>query len=121
MGETPMPRKMPDDHPRTCSGRTYWGVVVFLLAFAVLVAVVTSYYLAPAMDAAKDATVKEKRTLVAYSRLLLTVVLFVLFAGLILTFRVGRFFLPRKSPPRTQTKYVDAWAEAGKRMQPPPE
>jgi hypothetical protein len=103
------------------SGRTYWAVLVFLIGFTILLVGVGSYYLIPAMDAAisPGVTAKEKRTLMAVSRLMLAVVLFVLFAGLLLTFRVGRFFFPRKSPPRIHTQYVDAWAEAGKRMQPP--
>ena len=102
-------------------GRTYWAVLAFLIGFAILLVGVCSYYLVPAMDAAQHATPKEKRTLMAVSRLMLFVVLFVVFAGLLLTFRVGRFFFPRKSAPRTHTDYVDAWSEAGKRMQPPPE
>jgi hypothetical protein len=118
MGETPMPRRR-----ATRSGRTYWAILAFLIGFTILLIGVCSYYLIPAMDAATSPgiTPKEKRTLMAVSRLMLFVVLFVIFAGLLLTFRVGRFFFPRKSAPRTQTNYVDAWAEAGKRMQPPGE
>lgn len=79
-------------------------------------------YLFPAMEAAKSATDDEKRGLVAYSRLLLVVVLFVLFAGMLLTFRVGRLFLPRSSD-RTAapTDYPDAWAESGRRVKLPDE
>ena len=108
---------------RIRSGRTYWAVLAFLIGFAILLVGVSTYYLLPAMDAAHSTgvTAKEKRTLMAVSRLMLAVVLFVLFAGLLLTFRVGRFFFPRKTGPRTRTQYVDAWAEAGKRMQPPEE
>jgi hypothetical protein len=101
------------------SGRAYWAVAVFLVGFAVLLALLLSYFLAPAMDAAQHATKPEKDSLVAWSRLVLSIVLFVLFAGLLLTFRVGRWFVPKKSEPRSQTKYVDAWKEAGRRMQPP--
>ena len=106
---------------RCRSGRSYWAILAFLIGFAILLVGVLAYYLEPAMDAAKGASPMQKRTLMAHSRLILTVVLFVLFAGLLLTFRVGRFFQPRKTPPRTHTPYVDAWAEAGKRMQPPEE
>ena len=98
--------------------RVFWGVVIFLAAFAVLIAIVSRFYLIPAMLAAKGATVREKRVLVAWSRLLLAIILFILAAGIVLTFRVGRFFFPRHSrPPRTQTKYIDAWAESGRRVQ----
>jgi hypothetical protein len=112
---------MPSQTATFRSGRTYWAILAFLLGFAILLVGVLSYYLVPAMDAAtsKGITVTEKRTLVAYSRLLLMVVLFVLFAGLIMTFRVGRFFFPSKNAERVQTKYVDAWAEAGRRLEPP--
>ena len=102
-------------------GYSYWPVLAFLLGFAALLIFVFWYYLVPAMDAARTATTKEKRGLAAYSWLMLAIVLFVLFAGLILTFRVGRFFFPRKTGPRTRTQYVDAWAEAGRRMEPPEE
>ena len=99
-------------------GQTYWAVLAFLLGFAILLVGVLAFYLVPAMAAAtsKGVTPAEKRTLVAYSRLLLMIVLFVLLMGLILTFRIGRFFIPRKNSPRTRTHYVDAWAEAGKRL-----
>ena len=62
---------------------------------------------------------EEKRRLVAYYRLLLMVVLFILFAGLVLTVRFGRFFFPRERPARIQTPYVDAWAESAKRVEVP--
>ena len=99
-----------------------WSVLVFLVGFAALIVVVSYYFLFPAMEAASGhgVTDVEKRRLVAYSRLLLAVVLFVLFAGLVMTFRIGRFFFPRPTPPRTQTNYVDAWAESGRRVDVPP-
>src|SRR4051812_8804195 len=102
--------------------RIPWGVIIFMLAFAALIAIVSRYYLIPAMLAAKDATVREKRWLMATSRLLMVVILFVIGAGIVLTFRVGRFFFPRYSrPARTRTQYVDAWAESAKRVQVPDE
>ena len=114
---------MADDDPISRRGRTYWAVIVFLLGCGILIGGVASYYLIPAMEAAhsKGVTTVEKRSLMAYSRLMLVVVLFVVFSGLVLTFRIGRFFFPRKSTPRVQTKYVDAWQEAGKRMETPEE
>ncbi|HYO11405.1 MAG TPA: hypothetical protein VER17_20740 [Tepidisphaeraceae bacterium] len=90
--------------------------------FTILLSIILSYALVPGMQAATQPTIseQEKRTLVAWYRLLLMVVLFVLFAGLVLTFRFGRLFFPRTPPPRTRTQYVDAWAEAAKRVQVPP-
>jgi hypothetical protein len=92
------------------------AVLAFLLLFAILLVAVSNFYLLPAIDAAKNATPDEKRRLMAFSRLLLALVLFILFVGLMMTFRIGRFFFPRASKPRTQTKYVDVWAEAGRRL-----
>ena len=46
--------------------------------------------------------------------------LFILFAGVVLTFRFGRLLLSRSSDAPTKTEYVDAWAESGKRVQVPP-
>ena len=37
--------------------------------------------------------------------------------GLLLTFRISRFFFPRPTAPRTHTKVVDAWTEAGQRLE----
>lgn len=103
------------------AGRAHWAALVFMLGFGVLIIGVSYYYLLPAMDAAVGATDTEKRRLAAYSRLLLAVILFVLFVGLWMTFRVGRFFFPRgQSGQRTRTKYVDAWAESARRMDTPP-
>jgi len=98
-------------------GRTTVAVLAFLLLFAILLVSVSNFYLLPAMSAAKNATPDEKRRLMAYSRLLLMLVLFILFVGLVMTFRVGRFFFPRASGPRVRTKYVDVWAEAGRRLE----
>jgi hypothetical protein len=98
----------------------HWSALVFLGVFSVLAVVVAYYTLAPGMEAAKDASPQEKRTLVAWYRLLLAVLLFILIAGLALTFRFGRFFFPRSTPPRVKTPYVDAWAESARRMDVPP-
>jgi hypothetical protein len=51
--------------------------------------------------------------------LLLALVLVILVCGILLTFRFGRFFLPRHREPSGPTKYVDAWAESAKRMPTP--
>src|SRR5689334_9117056 len=97
--------------------RASWAMIVFLAAFFVVLIVVSDYYLLPAMQIAPRATPTEKRWLSAASALLLAVVLFVLGAGLVMVFRVGRFFLPRSQGQRTETKYVDAWAESARRVQ----
>jgi hypothetical protein len=102
------------------AGAIHWAILTFLLAFAALIAILIWYYLVPAGQAAKVADPHGRAQLRAVSTLLLAVVLFVLLVGLILTFRVGRFFFPRPSEKPTKTQYVDAWAESAKRMKTPP-
>ena len=45
--------------------------------------------------------------------------LFILIAGILLTFRFGRFFLPRQRESAKPTQYSDAWAESAKRIELP--
>jgi hypothetical protein len=101
--------------PRGRSGRTMIAVLCFLLLFAILIVLVSQWYLLPTLNAFKTAGKAEKNEIAIYARLLLAVLLVILLIGLMLTFRIGRFFFPRKSEPPVRTKYVDAWAEAGKR------
>ena len=114
-----MPTAPPPTRARR-SGRIYWPTLAFLLGFAVLIYVVSDWYLLPAMDAARDADAAGRRSLAAYSRLLLAIVLVILVAGIMLTFRFGRFFLPRHREPSGPTRYADAWQESAKRVQVPP-
>jgi hypothetical protein len=101
-------------------GRIYWATLAFLVGFAVLIYVISDWYLLPALDAARHANTAEKKTLAAHAWMLLAVVLVILVSGIVLTFRFGRFFLPRKRESRASTPYVDAWAESAKRVQVPP-
>ena len=107
----------------TRAGRIHWSVFAFLLVFTVLLVVITQYALLPGWHAATQPSLslQEKRALSAWYRLLLMVVLFVLFAGVVLTFRFGRLFFPRTGGPRVKTQYVDAWAESAKRVRVPSE
>ena len=107
-------------HPR--SGAIRWSALAFLFVFTLLLIGVASYVLVPGFEAIQDKklTPEEKRNLQAWYRLLMFVLLFILFAGLVLTFRFGRLFFPRPAPPRTSTQYVDAWAESARRMNVPP-
>jgi hypothetical protein len=114
-----MPQRL-DPGRRFRAGRTYVAVVVYLLCFVVLLIVVSKMYLLPAMEASRHASPQEKKQLAAFARLMLTVVLFVLFGGLLIAFRIGRFFIPRPLAKRKNTEYVDAWAESGRRMATPP-
>ena len=93
-----------------------WAMVAYLLGFAVLITFVAWYYLIPAMEAASGATPPQKQQLSAYSLLLMAIVLLIVFVGIVVTFRVSRYFFPRPPHGRTQTKYVDAWAESAKRL-----
>ena len=91
-----------------------------MLGFALLIVFVSRWYLIPALAASQTATRIEKRQLAAHSWLLLAIILFILVAGILLTFRFGRYFIPRAGEPQKPTKYVDAWAESAKRVSVPP-
>jgi hypothetical protein len=94
-------------------------MLLFLLGFVLLLVLVSRAYLMPALSAAGDLgiTPQERGHLAAYSTLLLVVVLLILAIGLMMTMRVRRFFVRESRP--TQTQYVDAWAEAGRRAKAP--
>jgi hypothetical protein len=106
--------------PPRRSGRILWATLAFVAGFAILLAFVSRWYLIPAMQAAQTAQGIEKRQLVAHSRLLLAIILFILVAGILLTFRFGRYFVPRVGEPQKPTQYTDAWAESAKRVSVPP-
>jgi O-antigen ligase len=106
-------------HSHRRSGRTLLAVLLYLVAFGLLLSIVSHYYLIPALIAKHSATPDQKRLLAASSRLIMALLLFVLLMGLLLTFRIGRFFFPRRRDPVKPTEYVDAWEEAGRRMKVP--
>jgi hypothetical protein len=97
-------------------GVAYWGVVIYLLGFAALALVFLHYYLLPAYRASQHADIHARRQIGAVSALMLSVFLIYLLCGVILTFRVGRFFFPRPGSKRVTTTYIDAWKEAGRRL-----
>ena len=72
------------------------------VGFAAVLVAVCRIYLFPALRAAASADPQQQRQLAATAWLILAVVLFVLFAGLLLAFRVGRFFFPRPPPAARQ-------------------
>jgi hypothetical protein len=92
-------------------------MIAFLLGFAALLIFVSYFYLFPALRARQTATEPERKILAAHALLLLAVLLFILLMGLILTFRMGRFFQPRRRPKPRPTNYPDAWAEAARRVE----
>jgi predicted PurR-regulated permease PerM len=107
------------------AGRPIWAALAFLVAFLLGVVALAYYYLLPALraflEARRHGDKPGTQAISATSALLLAVVLLILVAGMLLTFRIGRLFFPRNPPPRTRTEYVDAWAESAKRMETPPE
>ena len=112
------PTRMPRPRPTTRrAGHAIWAVLVFLVLFTILVVLVSHVYLLPALEAYQHATREQRRQMSVPALLLLSVLLTVLFSGLLLTFRIGRFFFPRTASKPTPTKYVDAWAEAGRRAE----
>jgi hypothetical protein len=96
--------------------RAPWALILFLLGFFALLVIVSRYYLLPAFAVLEGASPTEKKWLSAASTLLLAVVLFTIAVGLVLVFRVRRYFVPPPRP-RTKTQYVDAWAESAKRLE----
>ena len=111
---------MHNEPPHHRPARLVWGTLAFMLGFALLIVVVSRWYLLPALEVYQDATAPEKRQLSAHSSLLLAIILVILVAGILLTFRLGRYFIPRSGEPQKPTEYVDAWAESGKRASVPP-
>ena len=95
-------------------------VAAFMAGSALLITIVSRYYLIPALSAAAHASIHDRAILRAHAALLLALLLFIIFVGWALTFRVGRYFFPKpgsaKRPPAT--RYPDAWAESAKRVQP---
>lgn len=98
-----------------------WPILAFFLAAIALLLLVIHRYLMPAARMAQKLDTSGRRQLAAVSTLVLVVVLILLLACILLIVRPGRFFLPRKPDPRTRTAYIDAWSEAGQRLQPPPD
>lgn len=96
------------------------AVVVYLAGFVAVLLIVSHFYLLPAIEATRGADPKQRELLAWHARLVLIVVLFVLLGGLMLTFRISRFFRPRPGPRPKPTQYVDAWEESGRRMKTPP-
>ncbi len=81
-----------------------------------LLFLMNKYFLTPAYDAAQHAGPDGVRKLKAVAWLMLAVTLVYLLMGIMLTFRIGRFFFPAPTTPRVKTPHVDIWAEAGKRL-----
>lgn len=100
--------------------RSLWASVAFLGGFGALIVIVANYFLIPAADAARTADQAGKRQLSAVAMLLLAILLFVMLIGLLMTFRIRRFFQPGESAVRTKTEHIDAWAESARRMTTPP-
>ncbi|HTW94574.1 MAG TPA: hypothetical protein VMD30_07265 [Tepidisphaeraceae bacterium] len=100
--------------------RMVWGMIVYLIGFILLLLLVFYRFFIPAAAAAHSADSRGRHIVGAYSWLVMAIVLVYVLAGLILVFRIGRFFFPRPRDQRTSTQYIDAWTEAGKRAKTPP-
>jgi hypothetical protein len=107
--------------PRRYFGRLPWAMICFLSGFALLLALVSRWFLLPAFDAARTATPPERAHLSAVATLMLAVVLFILIIGLLLVFRLRKYILPSAPRRRARTEYIDAWAESAKRFKTPPD
>src|SRR5688572_11372288 len=96
------PAMPPPADPHQRFRRSMWAMIAYLLGFALLITFIARYYLIPAMQAAQAATPGQKQQLTAYSMLLMAIVLLIVFVGIVLTFRISRFFFPRPPHQRTQ-------------------
>lgn len=96
--------------------RSIWALAVFAVGFAILIAIVSHYFLIPALHAGQDAAPEQRRQLAAVATLLLAVVLAMLCVGVLLVLSVRRRlrFMERSEQ---KTKYIDAWAESARRLQ----
>lgn len=110
---------MPPDP--SSSRRSVWRFVAFLALFCILLGVVTKLYLLRALADFKVADERGRRILAVHALLILSLFLVILGCSMLMIFRMGRYFFPTRRPPEPKTKYTDAWAESGKRMQTPPE
>jgi hypothetical protein len=107
---------MTNNDPTSRPRRAYLGAIAFLLAFFLLLLLVSNRFLIPALRISNDIDPTGRKHLAAIASLVLTIVLFSLFVLLFMVFRPGRFFLARKTEPRTKTDYIDAWQESADRM-----
>jgi hypothetical protein len=101
------------------AGRSVWAFVAFLGLFCILLVLVTKLYLLRALADFNGADERGRKIIALHAMLLMSLLLVILALSLVLIFRIGRYFFPRRYQARDKTKYTDAWAEAGKRMRPP--
>jgi predicted PurR-regulated permease PerM len=105
------------------SGRSIIAVLIFLSLFCGLLALVVLFYINPVLEQASHLSrtdpeqLRKRHAIAANAMLVLMLMLTLLVVGLLMTFRISRFFFPRPTPPRIRTKVIDAWAEAGKRLE----
>lgn len=112
------PLPAPADIGNNARMRRWVPLLVFAIASMVLIGVVAHSYLLPAFQTPPATDPKLRRYQAAVSLLLLSVVLVVIFGMGVLTLRVTRRLRHRDRTPPKPTRYVDAWAEAGKRAKP---
>ncbi|HEX4055554.1 MAG TPA: hypothetical protein VHX86_14915 [Tepidisphaeraceae bacterium] len=103
------------------AGKSVWGFVGFLGLFCILLVLVTKVYLLRALTDFNGADEKARKIIALHALLMMSLLLVILGLSLLLIFRIGRYFFPRRTEPRTKTQYTDAWTEAGKRMKTPEE
>jgi hypothetical protein len=71
----------------------HWAVLAFLCGYLLLLLGLSYFYLIPAFRVLQEAEPEQRNRLAAFSALLLAVMLAVLVVGLLLTFRVRRYFV----------------------------
>ncbi len=116
----PTPQKYRQKYLRM-RGASVWAFVAFLAMFGILLWIVSTWYLLPALDAFNHGDSHGKKILTAQAWLLMALVLMILGMMMIMLFKISRMFFPRPFVKREKTQYTDAWTEAGKRFKSPPD
>lgn len=98
-------------------GRIYWAMAAYLGGFVILIGLLVRYFILPGLAVLNDPATSEaqRNRLGAVAALLMVLVLILLLVGLVLVFRVRRYFHEHSSR-RQQTVCVDAWAESANRV-----
>jgi protein-S-isoprenylcysteine O-methyltransferase Ste14 len=97
-------------------GRAFWPAIAFLVAFFILLLIVSHRFLLPALRVSQGIDSTGRKHLAAISALVLTVVLFCLLVLLLMAFRPGRLLFSRRTEAPSKTDYIDAWQESADRM-----
>jgi hypothetical protein len=101
--------------------RSVVGVAAFLVGFTVALLALLNWYVRPALTVRAHADAIQRRELGLHAILLLMTLLLLLVIWLMIIFPVRNWFTPASARPGKPTEYPDAWTEAARRLETPPE